>query len=274
MICAASARAISRSSERIYLPFLNHRTLNSMASYARLNSTQADRLCSLMSEGERGPASRAIQFLHERYSMATRWDELIAEYDKISTQAGQAQFITDWTGFSEECTRRVLGHLLTQPVFSSDEWDLKAQARNAGVSFDEYAVAMIPYMRMSVERSEARLREIKARIDSGDDPRFSDEELEQSKKWKAFVETVASLSGEETEVVYQIWDAVAAFKTRQQEILHELIRLTPRGVKDAVIAFFLNKAGTAQIGEHLLRCDTDFIPPLSGRVEINDYAQK
>ena len=206
--------------------------------------------------------------------MLTRWDELIAEYGKISPQVGQAQFITDWTGFSEKCTRRVLGHLLTQPVFSSDEWDLKAQARNAGVSFDEYAVAMIPYMRMSVERSEARLREIKARIDSGDDPRFSDEELEQSKKWKAFVETIARLSGEETEVVYQIWDAVAAFKTRQQEILHELIRLTPRGVKGAVIEFFLNKAGTAQIGEHLLRCDTDFIPPLSGRVEINDYAQK
>src|SRR5262249_33599626 len=72
----------------------------------------------------------------------------------------------------------------------------------------------------------------------------------------------------------QIWDAVAAFKTRQQEILHELIRLTPRGVRDAVIAFFLNKAGTAQIGEHLLRCDTDFIPPLSGRVEIHDCAHK
>src|SRR5262249_22819247 len=119
----------------------------------------------------RGPMCR----LHEEYHMATRWDELITEYDKISTQTGQAQFITDWTGFSDECIRRVLGHLLTQPVFFSEEWDLKAQARNAGVSFDEYAVAMIPLVRMSVERSEARLREITARIDSGDDPGFLDD---------------------------------------------------------------------------------------------------
>lgn len=43
---------------------------------------------------------------------------------------------------------------------------------------------------------------------------------------------------------------------------------------NAAIKYLLNKASTAQIGEHLLRCDTDFVPPLSGRVEIVDYAQK
>jgi ribosomal protein S18 acetylase RimI-like enzyme len=43
---------------------------------------------------------------------------------------------------------------------------------------------------------------------------------------------------------------------------------------NASIEFLLNKASTEQITEHLLRCDTDFVPPLSGRVEINDYAQK
>src|SRR5262245_62444843 len=167
--------------------------------------------------------------LHEEYHMATRWDELIAEYDKISTQAGQAQFITDWTGFSDDCIRRVLGHLLTQPVFFSEEWDLKAQAKNAGVSFDEYAVAMIPLVRMSVERSEARLREIKARIDCGDDPGFSDDELEQSKKWEAFVETIASLSGEEHAVVTTILSAVTALNNRQYEIVQELLRLKASG---------------------------------------------
>lgn len=40
------------------------------------------------------------------------------------------------------------------------------------------------------------------------------------------------------------------------------------------IEFGLNKASEAQIAEHLLRCDTDFVPPLSGRVEISDYAKK
>jgi ribosomal protein S18 acetylase RimI-like enzyme len=38
--------------------------------------------------------------------------------------------------------------------------------------------------------------------------------------------------------------------------------------------YLLNKASAAQIADHLLRCDADFIPPLSGRVEINDYARK
>lgn len=40
------------------------------------------------------------------------------------------------------------------------------------------------------------------------------------------------------------------------------------------IEFGLNKASEAQIAEHLLRCDADFVPPLSDRVEINDYAKK
>lgn len=40
------------------------------------------------------------------------------------------------------------------------------------------------------------------------------------------------------------------------------------------IEFGLNKASEAQIAEHFVRCDADFVPPLSGRVEIRDYAQK
>ena len=160
--------------------------------------------------------------------MASRWDELIAEYDNMGTQVGQAQFISNRTGFSDECIRRVLVHLLIQPVFG-EEWDLEAQARNAGVSVDEYAVAMTPLVRMSIERSEARLREITARIDRGEDPGFSGDELEKVREWEATVDTIARLSGEETDVVDQIWDAVVAFKTHQQEILHELIRLNSSG---------------------------------------------
>jgi ribosomal protein S18 acetylase RimI-like enzyme/2-polyprenyl-3-methyl-5-hydroxy-6-metoxy-1,4-benzoquinol methylase len=36
----------------------------------------------------------------------------------------------------------------------------------------------------------------------------------------------------------------------------------------------LNNASEAQIAGHLLRCDAHFVPPLSDRVEINDYARK
>lgn len=43
---------------------------------------------------------------------------------------------------------------------------------------------------------------------------------------------------------------------------------------NASIVFLLNKASAAQIAAHLLSCDADFVPPLSGRVEIRDYAQK
>ena len=38
--------------------------------------------------------------------------------------------------------------------------------------------------------------------------------------------------------------------------------------------FLLNKASAAQIAEHLLSCDADFVPPLSARVDIGDYATK
>ena len=42
----------------------------------------------------------------------------------------------------------------------------------------------------------------------------------------------------------------------------------------AVIEYLLNKTSAAQIAEHLLRCDADFVPPLSGRVKVDDYARK
>lgn len=42
----------------------------------------------------------------------------------------------------------------------------------------------------------------------------------------------------------------------------------------AAIEYLLNKASEPQIAEHLSRCDADFVPLLSGRVEIEDYARK
>lgn len=40
------------------------------------------------------------------------------------------------------------------------------------------------------------------------------------------------------------------------------------------IEFGLNKASEAQIAGHLSRCDADFVPRLSDRVEIAEYAEK
>lgn len=40
------------------------------------------------------------------------------------------------------------------------------------------------------------------------------------------------------------------------------------------VEYLSNKASKMEIAEHLTHCDTDFVPPLSGRVEIDDYAQR
>jgi ribosomal protein S18 acetylase RimI-like enzyme len=40
------------------------------------------------------------------------------------------------------------------------------------------------------------------------------------------------------------------------------------------IVFRTNAATAAQIADHLLRCDAQFIPRLSGRVDITNYATK
>ncbi len=40
------------------------------------------------------------------------------------------------------------------------------------------------------------------------------------------------------------------------------------------VEFFLNKASQNEIADHLLRCDADFVPHLSSRVEIRSYAHK
>lgn len=40
------------------------------------------------------------------------------------------------------------------------------------------------------------------------------------------------------------------------------------------IEYLLNKASAAQIEAHVRHCDADFVPPLSGRVDIKDYALK
>jgi len=160
--------------------------------------------------------------------MATRWDELIADYDKIGTVEGQAQFIIYRTGLSDECIRGVLGHLITQPL-GGDEWDLEAQARKVGVSVDEYVIAMTPLVQMSLEQKQTRMQEIKTRIARGEDPGLSEDEHERIRKWKAFVETIARQTSEEEEVVTTILFAVIALSNRQHEILEELMRLKASG---------------------------------------------
>ena len=40
------------------------------------------------------------------------------------------------------------------------------------------------------------------------------------------------------------------------------------------IEYLLDKASEAEITEHLRACDADFVPPLTGRVEIGNYARK
>lgn len=42
----------------------------------------------------------------------------------------------------------------------------------------------------------------------------------------------------------------------------------------AAVEYLSNNATAEQIAEHLSRCDTNFVPCLSSRVDINDYAQK
>ena len=42
----------------------------------------------------------------------------------------------------------------------------------------------------------------------------------------------------------------------------------------AAVEYLSNKATEAEIADHLSRCDADFVPHLSGRVDINDYARK
>lgn len=42
----------------------------------------------------------------------------------------------------------------------------------------------------------------------------------------------------------------------------------------AEVEYLTNKASAAKIDEHLWKCDIDFVPPLSSRVNISNYAQK
>ena len=42
----------------------------------------------------------------------------------------------------------------------------------------------------------------------------------------------------------------------------------------ATVEYLSNRASVVEIAEHLARCDTDFVPPLSARLKISDYAKK
>ena len=41
-----------------------------------------------------------------------------------------------------------------------------------------------------------------------------------------------------------------------------------------LVEFCLNQATAAEIARHLSRCDSDFVPALSDRIDISDYAHK
>lgn len=45
-------------------------------------------------------------------------------------------------------------------------------------------------------------------------------------------------------------------------------------MKAPLVEYCLNVATSDEIAEHLRKSDADFVPPLSGRVEILDYARK
>lgn len=41
-----------------------------------------------------------------------------------------------------------------------------------------------------------------------------------------------------------------------------------------VVTYYVNRASLSELVEHLQECDSDICPPLSSRVNINDYALK
>jgi len=45
-------------------------------------------------------------------------------------------------------------------------------------------------------------------------------------------------------------------------------------MKTPLVEYCVNVATADEIAEHLRKSDADFVPPLSGRVEISDYARK
>ena len=184
-----------------------------------------------LSQVEHVPASRAIEHTQKDTMASAYYRFLKAALENLTTLEGQLQFMTTQTGFSDECLRRVLVHLNAQPVFD-EERDIEAQARNAGVSGDECAVAMRPLLEMSIEQAQARLREIER-----EDPLLSEEALEKVREWEAIVGTIAKLSGEERELVITILSAVSAVSNRQDEIVQELTRLKASGDSPSGLAY-------------------------------------
>src|SRR5262249_6985580 len=134
----------------------------------------------------------------------------------------QVRFITDRTGFSAGDVSRVLVHLT--PDAFGEEWDPEAQARNAGMSLEDYALAMNPLLQMSVEQAQARLSEAEAQIVGGETPELSVDELEKVRKFRTIVEKITSLSGQKADVVRTILFADSVLKNRQREILQELVK--------------------------------------------------
>ena len=82
--------------------------------------------------------------------MASRWDELMAEYEYLDAQETQVRFITDRTGLSADGVRRVLIHLT--PDAFGEEWDFEAQAWNAGMSLEDYTLAKSSLLQMRPSR--------------------------------------------------------------------------------------------------------------------------
>jgi len=159
--------------------------------------------------------------------MASRWDELTAEYEYLEAQDTQVRFLTDRTGFSADAVSRVLVHLT--PAIFGEEWDIEAQARDAGMSVEDYGLAMSPLLQMSMEQAQARLHEVEAQLARGDNPEPTVDELEKVRKFETIVGKITRLSGQRPDVVVAILFAVSVLKNRQREIIQELARLKALG---------------------------------------------
>ena len=118
---------------------------------------------------------------------------------------------------------------LNSPATFGEEWDFEAQAHNAGMSFEDYMVAMNPLLQMSVDQAQARLSEVEAQIGRGEIPQLSVDEREKVRKFETIVGKITSLSGQKLDVVVAILFAASVLKNRQREIMQELARLKKLG---------------------------------------------
>ncbi len=142
----------------------------------------------------------------------------VEEFQWLRTDEGRIQFIARHTNLDPDRVDRI--DRLGQPWPLGLPDGLGQECVEDGIHPYKALIAMGPLIDLEIAEKEKQLQEFKAAIERGETPTSIPPELKNPEMLK-HIESVAALSGEETDIVCRVFEGEIAYLFRLNDLVQE-----------------------------------------------------